>query len=339
MGSVLDFIFWQYPCITEGSAAEASSGNFHFYSADSPDFFNYISIPWATWIDLFADSNHHPHGSLLLNYQIRMWASVSALSFADISFDRSKVRLVSVCQHVYWQKAIPWFTQIGLTDVFLSHCPLDESQRYVDGIRLHPWHLFATNVETPERAVGIVHGKPNSEKSFLASFIGAHADHYVSDHRRRLAVLKGIPGFHIEIKNEWHFNKQVYEYQLKGKHDFPLVLDEESVLQYNTVLSDSVFSLCPAGAGANTIRFWESLAVGAIPVVIGPRPALPLIGPDLGCKWEDAIVYFDGDHVESLPAFLRSFSGNECSERQQLCMKIYSTIVSRAPEQALALYI
>ena len=37
----------------------------------------------------------------------------------------------------------------------------------------------------------------------------------------------------------------------------------------------SRYSLCPSGAGPNSIRLWESLAVGAIPIILADTLELP----------------------------------------------------------------
>ena len=74
--------------------------------------------------------------------------------------------------------------------------------------------------------------------------------------------------------------------------------------RYNELLSDSVFSLCPEGAGPNTLRLWESLAVGAIPVVIVEDWVWPSI-PGAGLRWEDAVIILRRDEVAGLFARLR----------------------------------
>ena len=44
---------------------------------------------------------------------------------------------------------------------------------------------------------------------------------------------------------------------------------------YNDYLLKSVFSLCPSGSGPNSIRLWESLGIGTIPVVLADTLDLP----------------------------------------------------------------
>ena len=46
--------------------------------------------------------------------------------------------------------------------------------------------------------------------------------------------------------------------------------------RYNTLLGRSRFSLCPKGAGPATMRFWESLKCGSIPILMSDSVILPL---------------------------------------------------------------
>jgi hypothetical protein len=56
---------------------------------------------------------------------------------------------------------------------------------------------------------------------------------------------------------------------------------------YNDILIKSRYSLCPSGSGPNSIRFWESLAVGSIPVLLADTLDLPEY-----IDWENSVVIF-----------------------------------------------
>ena len=110
------------------------------------------------------------------------------------------------------------------------------------------------------------------ERKLLASFIGAHMPHYRDDSRIKLfeaAKECGRDDVFVDLGNEWHFNKVVYEEQVLNREVEAHHIDEhhKKTFRYNSILSDSKFSLCPEGAGPNTLRFWESIAVGSIPVI------------------------------------------------------------------------
>src|SRR5699024_6342458 len=125
----------------------------------------------------------------------------------------------------------------------------------------------------PERGAGLKIGLPPNTKRYLASFIGAHMPHYRSEVRLRLAEVARAANRSdvlVEVGNEWHFNKVVYKEQVQNKSlaEAEIASTREAARRYNEILSDAGFSLSPEGAGPNTLRLWESLAVGSIPVVI-----------------------------------------------------------------------
>lgn len=62
--------------------------------------------------------------------------------------------------------------------------------------------------------------------------------------------------------------------------------DDTKRNEYIKLLARSRFSLCPRGIGENTIRFWESLKAGAIPILISNCPL-----PDCW-DWSNTIIRF-----------------------------------------------
>jgi len=101
------------------------------------------------------------------------------------------------------------------------------------------------------------------------------------------------------------------------------------VAEYNRVLSDSMFSLCPAGAGANTLRLWESLAVGAVPVLLGPassQPELPRGGTLTEVDWDAIVLRVSEEQLENLPQILRQLPMDEVRRRQRLGMKAFASV-------------
>ena len=101
--------------------------------------------------------------------------------------------------------------------------------------------------------------------------------------------------------------KQVFALRLQGYRalaEAECAAEREATRRYNRLLGDAVFSLCPEGAGPNTLRLWESLAVGAIPVVIVEDWVWPSI-PGADLRWEDAVIKVRRDEVAGLFARLR----------------------------------
>ncbi len=217
----------------------------------------------------------------------------------------------------------------GVTDAWLSHAAESGSRPgsalpTLNLPRLHPWPLYAVNVEDPQRREGLFVGKDPRRKRFLASFIGAHMDHYISESRLCLRALAKNPSFHIELTGkQWHFHGPTWRHQVEG-----IPLEEvyeigRSVRIYNEVLSDSVFVLCPAGSGRNTVRLWEAMAVGAIPVLIDEPPAFPEGGSLPSIDWKRIVIQLTESDIPDLPLLLRRIPITDVLDRQCRAMVAY----------------
>jgi len=87
-----------------------------------------------------------------------------------------------------------------------------------------------------------------------------------------------------------------------------------------------VFSLCPAGAGPNSLRLWEALAVGAVPVLLGVQPMLPKGGSLPAIDWDRIVLRVPDDEISSLPQRLRAIPLPERRQRQQLGLQAYAAV-------------
>ncbi|GAC13365.1 exostosin domain-containing protein [Aliiglaciecola lipolytica] len=261
-----DLNFWQYPCATEKQAYENHLSINHGEHIDftSNEINVYVPLPWATYVDrkLFPQTYLARLKRLICEY--RDIAKTASLT----------LKVHSVCQHIHWIRILETARDIGITDLHLSHknSKSEETQRNLGfAFNLHGWTLIAVNYITPERSEGMER-KPPEDKKLLASFIGAHMPHYIDDSRIKLfeaAKQSGRDDVFVDLGNEWHFNKLVYEEQVLSREIASHHIDEhhQKTFRYNSILSDSKFSLCPIGAGPNTLRLWESIAVGSIPVL------------------------------------------------------------------------
>jgi len=100
--------------------------------------------------------------------------------------------------------------------------------------------------------------------------------------------------------NGWHFNEYVYKRDIYGKKlnrvELPLI--HLRTKKYKEVLSNSRYSLCPRGIGPASIRFWESLGAGAIPVNISDDFWLP--GEDY-FNWDSCVVTVKEKDILDIP--------------------------------------
>lgn len=313
-----DILFWQYPCRTEGSAAQ------RHIQLESPTLMGqevsvYLPIPWAT----FIDKKKFPVAYLGL-----MARRISGIKAYLLSKDMD-LRVHTVCQHIHFKRDLPrYLNDLGVTDLWTSHKLI--SDNYINQTRLHAWPLYAVNFRQKDRSDGLV-VKSVESKKYLASFVGAYMDHYISDIRLKLRELGSSPNFYIQINDEWHFNKVVYDVQVGGKHHSEIEKKDHEVIHYNQILSDSVFSLCPSGAGPNSLRLWESLAIGSIPVILSDQYELPSLDGQDGLNqnsWKDAVICYPENEIDNLEQFLRQIPLERCEEMQKNCMKIYKAIES-----------
>lgn len=278
---------WQTPAVTEGHA-------YARICANPPEASEtvYIGFPWATLIDLLnAD-------------QMR-----KAIPFLEALREMPVVsaqRRLTVAQHYWTRRSAPLFFQAGITDLFWTHATLRDT--HLGPMRIHPFPLY------PVQCVGVadqLHYRPSPprERRYLYSFVGL-AEHstYRTPVRRWIAELPPRPDACILTRGEWHYQQLVYADQIYG------VAVEESVRRqrdedaaaYRTVIGDSIFSLCPAGAGPNSIRLWESLGYGSIPVILADELRLP------GDRqaWQEAAVFGEetAASVRGLPAQLEALA-------------------------------
>ena len=280
-----NFIFWQYPVITEKT-----------FNQQNEQFTNFVGFPWATVIDKgYNLSDIH----YLLRPQID-----------------KKLQNYTCCQHIHFRRLIPLFRSLDITRVYTPHKIVDED--VIEDIKIKPCPLYAVNIEDSNRngrfeGIDLI----NYERDVLYSFIGAHMQHYLSDIRLKIFEMNHPESCVIENTGMWHFEKQVYtNAQNTGGQT---VTDNDSVEHYNDLLLRSKFSLCPGGAGPNTIRFWESLGAGAIPVLLSDTYELPKHE-----LWNDAIIQIKESDVNNIREITKNYSDDKIRHMRTKCMDIYN---------------
>jgi hypothetical protein len=131
---------------------------------------------------------------------------------------------------------------------------------------------------------------PVGERPLLFSFVGARANKwYITQARNHVIDLMGNDTRGLVVgRDHWHFNKVVYDHQIRKTSPTPSQLvNQDTTDEYRRTLGDSVFSICPGGTGPNSIRLWESIGFGAIPVILADTYQPP--GP--AALWEEAAVW------------------------------------------------
>lgn len=282
---------WQTPAATEKAAYESIA------ASPRPLPFEYIAFPWATIID-----------------GLRCDAAIAAPLLMALkracTIPARSGRRVTVAQHIYALQFVELFKTCGITDVFWSH--VTHQQHEIEGIRLHPFPLFPA--QTPE----IPHVDPERPRRYLANFIGAYDPaFYLTNVREVIFNDTNEAGDLIIIKRDaWHFQRAVYEEQIKGlpANDQQLRMEQRKAEEYLRAIKDSWFTFCPSGSGPNTIRIFESLCLGSIPVILTRDLRLP--GPQE--LWKKAAVIEDDSSAGYSRALETARAMDSHAKRQML---------------------
>ncbi len=206
----------------------------------------------------------------------------------------------TVCQHVRYRVIIPVLRKLGVNVLFASHA--SKEQEYEDIIVL-PFPLYPTN------GIGSA-----QKKNILYSFIGTGRTHPV---RKKIFTLPPRPDVVIKKRIGWHFLRwggRIIRVRRSS-------IREQEKKEFQDVLSRSRFSLCPWGYGQNTIRFWESLQAGAIPVLLADRIALPEIE---GINWDDCIVRVPEKDTSSVDSIIRAIPPEKEECLRENCLRAFS---------------
>jgi hypothetical protein len=271
---------WQFPAVTEQHA-------FHRMRAVNavPEGVTYVAYPWATLIDKIQTKARDAHIYLR---EFRTFCR-------ELPKDTVKV---TVCQHILLRRFLYLFEQAGIHEVFWTHATWDDVSDTQATVRLHPFPLYPVQV-TKEAA------EDTAERPYLFSFIGAKSNKYYLTRAREwiLDRLADHPRGLIIGRDSWHYNKVVYEHQIRktaGAGD--ALIDQSATDQFKMSLQQSIFSLCPAGSGPNSIRLWESIGAGSIPVILADTYAPP---GDIKL-WEQGALFCEEtpEAIEALPARL-----------------------------------
>lgn len=194
----------------------------------------------------------------------------------------------TICQHIRYEAILPILEKIGIDTLFTPHV---KKSRTYDKIKVLPF---------PHAAV---HGiGPAHTKDILYSFIG------MSNHPVRTAVfeLPSVRDGIIKKRSGWHWWNQDKKRQTE-EHD-----------EYQDILARTRFSLCPRGTGASTLRFWESLQAGAIPVHLADDCILPS-----GIDWRTCIIEIPEKDVKKVDSIIRSISAEKEIMMRAKCLQVF----------------
>lgn len=197
----------------------------------------------------------------------------------------------TICQHIRYKEILPILKKMGVTVLFTPHAEPSKDP----AIKVLPF---------PHIAINGIAAKP--QKDILYSFIG-FSNHPV---RKALFDLTWPKDAVIKRRAVWHFSKsgsQTQRRQLAEKRE------------YQDVLARSRFSLCLRGTGASTLRFWESLQAGAIPVLLSDDMMLPE-----NFDWSRCVIFIKEADVASIDSIIRGVSTETEAAMRKACYEAYA---------------
>ena len=157
--------------------------------------------------------------------------------------------------------------------------------------------------------------KSTADCRFRANFVGAVHTHSI---RSRLAS-------YVSEKNHW---SRIF-LLIRGQFHSSSLVDAHEMAkrsrQLNEAMEKSFMTFCPRGTGVNSVRFFETMSSGRIPILISENCGLP---------FRDEIDYGDfsfeitGDELNRIDQLL-SLNDNKLGEMCELSQKIFSEFIAR----------
>lgn len=281
-------LFWQYPAITEKT----------FYNQNKFND-NFLGFPWATMID--KKYNIQGIYDILKQYILP-----------------NKI-YYTCCQHIFFKVLFPLWKALNIKTVYVPHKQIGED--VLDDIMLKPCPLYAVNIETPIfnkdfENVDLL----NNKRKYLYNFIGGYQRDYLTQIRPNIFKMNHPENTIIQNTGDWHFNKLVYNEKQNIKEELNLNQNHiDKTKYYNELLLNTRYTLAPSGTGPNSIRFWEALGSGSIPILLSDTLELPEHK-----LWDDAIIKLKENEINSLPEKLKEISIERENQMRENCLKIYS---------------
>lgn len=280
--------FWQYPAITEAA----------FYTQNYLDE-NYLGFPWATVHDQKINLN--------IIYQILR------------PYINANKKYYTCCQHIVFRKFIPLWKALNIELIYASHKTINEDS--INNIIIKPCPLFAVNIEndlfnTSFKDIDLL----NNKREILYNFVGGYqpAD-YLTQIRPNIFKMKHPENCIVKHTGVWHLNDVVFNE--KQNHKLELNIDsnfKNKTEYFNYLLINSRYTLCPSGSGPNSIRFWESLGAGSIPVLLADTLELPKHE-----LWTKAILKLPENQIQDLPKKLEEITLEQEKQMRENCLIIY----------------
>lgn len=215
---------------------------------------NYIAIPWTQILN-----------SNWLDFPNRQSIQYYINEISKLNIEQKNN--FTVCQHDDYMRLINVFKHLNITTVF---SPLhDKNNIITGGIDIIPI-AFTCSFNFDNTRI----------KDIPVSFVGTYTSHSIRARMRDRIFHENIiyrDAYHIDSNS---FSVENYK--------------EKEEREYQDILERSRFSLCPRGSSPSSVRFWESLSAGTIPILISDNWVLP------DWDWGNTIVVISESDFDNL---------------------------------------
>lgn len=249
--------------------------------SDAPKFEN-VNDPIKTeeliYNQLSGKDLSIPYVKLPLAFSINTLGLQKTQEFINRIEDNYSGKKIYVCQHIMVRN-LNFYDNL----IFTPHTEKNDKFNFIP----HYNPIYSQKIDN----------KKISNRKFLMSFIGDFASHST---RSKLVRLRQ-PDVLVEPTNRWHFYLSPQQQEINKK-------------RYKDVLEETKLSLCPRGTGPSTLRLFESLSIGAVPIIFNDL--------DLPEEIMTLIYKFDIKDIEN-EKFLENFKTQDIIERSNLLYDYY----------------
>lgn len=193
------------------------------------------------------------------------------------------------------KKLLPLLRKWGIKVLFAVSAEKNDLHQKYNGIHIKPFPYSAM--------IGV---SPSKNKDIKYSFMGTAVT--CPEVRRKVFDMKHSEESKIIEYESWGYSKNIDEEEKKRR-----------TARFKSILGASRFSLCPRGEGPQTIRFYESLKAGAIPVVISDNATFPETTNWNQSDWEKCMITVREDDIDNINKHLDTISEEQEAMMRKKC--------------------